>query len=114
MEKQRGVTPMVRRRQVGDGMGGGRNGRCWGAPIFGQTLENTAFFHKKMENRGAPKTAAPTTTHAIPHLTPSYIGGEIEREREREKKKKGAGAIFLLACLREAQKAPRGCLPVSG
>ena len=52
-------------------MGGGRNGRFWGAPILAKTLENTAFFHKKMQIRGTPKTAIPTTTHPIPHLKPS-------------------------------------------
>ena len=62
----------IRGRQLGDGMGGGRNGHFWGAPIFGQTLKNTAFFHKKVQNRGAPKTAVPTTTHPIPQLAPSY------------------------------------------
>ena len=35
--------------QVGDGMGGGRRGRFWGAPILAKTLENTAFF----QNRGS-------------------------------------------------------------
>ena len=44
----------------------------FGAPRFlAKTLENTAFFHKKMQNRGAPKTAVPTTTHPIPQLTTS-------------------------------------------
>ena len=41
-------------RQVGDGMGGGWNGRFWGAPILAKTLENTAFFHKKMQNPFQP------------------------------------------------------------
>ena len=46
----------------------------FGAPRFlAKTLENTAFFHKKMQNRGAPKTAVPTTTHPIPQLTTSYF-----------------------------------------
>ena len=63
----------IRGRQVGDGMGGGRNGRVWGARFLAKTLENKAFFHKKMQNRGAPKTAVPTTTHPIPQLTPSVI-----------------------------------------
>ena len=54
-----------RRRQLGDGMGGGRNGRFWGAPFFGQNLANTAFLNEKMQNRGTPKTAVPTTTHPI-------------------------------------------------
>ena len=41
--------------QAGDGMGGGRNGRFWGAPIFGQNLgKHSVFLHRKMQNRGAP------------------------------------------------------------
>ena len=48
----------------------------FGAPQFlAKTLENTAFFHKKMQNRGAPKTAVPTTTHPIPQLTTSLLLG---------------------------------------
>ena len=48
----------------------------FGVPRFlAKTLENKTFFHKKMQNRGAPKTAVPTTTHPIPQLTPSYSGG---------------------------------------
>ena len=44
----------------------------FGVPRFlAKTLENKAFFHKKMQNRGAPKTAVPTTTDPIPQLTPS-------------------------------------------
>ena len=47
----------------------------FGAPIFlARTLENTAFVHKKMQNRGSPKTAVPTTTHAITLWTPSDSG----------------------------------------
>ena len=65
------VMTKFRGYQVGDGMGGGGNGRLCGAPILAQTLENTAFFHKKMQNRAAPKTAVLITTHPIPHLTPS-------------------------------------------
>ena len=61
----------LRGRQLGDGMGGGRNGRFWGAPIFGQNPGKYGIFHKKMQNRGAPKAAVPTTTHPIPQLTPS-------------------------------------------
>ena len=46
----------------------------FGVPRFlAQTLENIAFFHKKVQNRGAPKTAVPTTTHPIPHLSLSYL-----------------------------------------
>ena len=56
---------------MGDGMGGGRNGRSWGAPIFGQNPGQHSFLPQKMQNQGAPKTAVPTTTHPIPHLTPS-------------------------------------------
>ena len=33
--------------------------------------------HKNMHNRGAPKTAVLTTTHPVPHLTPSYLGGRF-------------------------------------
>ena len=34
---------IIRGRQVGDGMGGGRNGRFGGAPILAKTLKNTVF-----------------------------------------------------------------------
>ena len=41
-----------------------------GAPrLLAKIMENTAFFDKKMQNRGTPKTAVHTTTHPIPHLT---------------------------------------------
>ena len=33
--------------------------------------KNAVFFRVLAENRGAPKTAVPTTTHPIPQLTPS-------------------------------------------
>ena len=62
------LNPLLR-RQVGDGMGGGRNGR-FGAPRCCQDPGKHSIFHKKMQNRGAPETAVPTT-HPIPHLTPS-------------------------------------------
>ena len=40
----------------------------FGVPRFlAKALENTAFFIKKMQNRGAPKTAVPTPSHPIPH-----------------------------------------------
>ena len=65
-----GILGLFRARQVGDGMGGGRNGRFGSAPIFGQNPLKESILHKKMQNWGAPKTAVPTTTHPIPHLTP--------------------------------------------
>ena len=46
----------------------------FGAPrLLAKMLENTAFFRKKLQNRGAPKTAIPTTTHPIPDLMHSEI-----------------------------------------
>ena len=47
----------------------------FGAPRFlAKTLEHTASFHKKMQNRGAPKTAVPipTATHPIPRGPKSW------------------------------------------
>ena len=63
----------LRGRQVGDGMGGGRNGCFWGRPEFWHIfVENAVFSRVLAKNRGTPKKAAvPTTTHPIPHLTPS-------------------------------------------
>ena len=60
-----------RGRQLGDGMGGGRNGHFWGAPIFGQNPEKYSVFPQKYAKSGAPKTVVPTTTHPVPQLTPS-------------------------------------------
>ena len=46
----------------------------FGAPRFCICLwENAVFFRVLAQNRGAPKTAVPTTTHPIPHL-----GGAIQ------------------------------------
>ena len=61
----------IRGRQVGDGMGGGRNGSFWGAPILHIFEENAVFSRVLAQNRAAPKTAVPTTTHPIPHFTTS-------------------------------------------
>ena len=62
---------------MGDGMGGGRNGLFWGAPILGQDPGKYSIFPQRdAKSRGAPKTAAPTT-HPIHHLTPSDIGTEL-------------------------------------
>ena len=55
-------------------MGGGRNGRFWGAPILHLLWKSALFSRVLAKNRGAPKTAVPTTTHPIPHLTPSEVG----------------------------------------
>ena len=52
------------------GMGGGRNGCFWGAPIFHVFVENWCIFQGFGQNWGAPKTAVPTAAHPIPHLTP--------------------------------------------
>ena len=59
----------IRGRQVGDGMGGGWNGRFFSC--FAKTLENKALFRKKKKKK--PKHPVPTTAHPIPHLTPSYF-----------------------------------------
>ena len=67
--------PNLRERQVGDGMGGGRNGRFyWGTPILHLFVEKWCilkFPGVLAKNRGAAKTGVPTTTHPIPHLTPA-------------------------------------------
>ena len=53
---------------------GGRNGRFWGAPILHYFVEKCYIFQDFSQKIGAPpKTAVPTTTHPIPHLTPSDI-----------------------------------------
>ena len=44
----------------------------FGAPRFCIFLWKNAVFSRVLaKNRGAPKMAVPTTTHPIPHLTPS-------------------------------------------
>ena len=46
----------------------------FGAPRFCIFLwRNAVFFRFLAKNRGAPKMAVPTTTHPIPHLTPSEL-----------------------------------------
>ena len=52
-------------------MGGGRNGCFWRAPVFASFCGQSSIFCGFGQNRGTPKTAVPTTTHPIPHLTPS-------------------------------------------
>ena len=49
-------------------MGGGRNGCFLGRPDFASFVENALFSRVLAKNRGAPKTAVPTTTHPVPHL----------------------------------------------
>ena len=39
-------------------MGGGRNGRFWGHPDVGPKPWKIQYFPQKIQNRGAPKTAA--------------------------------------------------------
>ena len=58
-------------------MGGGWNGCFWGAPILHLFVEKCFIFQGFGQNRGAPKTAVPTTTHPIPQLTPSDSLKEI-------------------------------------
>ena len=46
----------------------------FGAPRFCVFLWKNALFSRVLaRNRGAPKTAVPTTTRPIPHLTPSDL-----------------------------------------
>ena len=45
----------LRGRQLGDGMGGGWNGRFWGAPIFGQNPGKHSIFPQKDAKSGCPK-----------------------------------------------------------
>ena len=48
----------VRARQVGDGMGGGKNGCFWGAPIFGPNPGKSPFSTtKKNAKSGCPKNS---------------------------------------------------------
>ena len=44
---------------MGDGMGSGRNGRFWGAPILAKTLENTAFFGAAKNSRSYHHSSHP-------------------------------------------------------
>ena len=64
-------TLLSRGRQVGVGMGGGRNGCFWGAPILHLFVEKCYIFQGFGQKSAAPKTAVPTTTYPNPHLTPS-------------------------------------------
>ena len=61
----------LRRRQVGDGMGGGGNGCFGGRPDFAYVCGKCRILQDFGQNRGPPEAAVPTTTHPIPHLTPS-------------------------------------------
>ena len=60
-------------------MGGGWNGCFLGHPDFASFVENAFFSRVLVKNRGAPKTAVPTTTHPIPHLTPSEKQAGVKR-----------------------------------
>ena len=53
-EREEGV-PWLRGRQLGDGMGGGRNGHFWGAPIFGQNPGKYSIFQGFDAKSGRPK-----------------------------------------------------------
>ena len=67
---------LLRGRQLGDGMGGGRNGRFWGAPILHLSVEKCCIFQGFGQKSGRPKNlAVPTTTDPIPQLTPSELLG---------------------------------------
>ena len=85
-------------------VGGGRNGRFWGAPILAQNPGKYSIFPQKMQNRGAPKTAIPTTTHPIPHLTPSYFlgggGGIAQSSRDMSQN----GVLHRCACVKLSTK----------
>ena len=62
-------------------MGGGRNVCFLGRIDFAYFCGKTPYCPGFCQNRGAPKTAVPATTHPIPHLTPSEqmptIGNKI-------------------------------------
>ena len=79
----------------GDGMGGGRSGRFGGAPVLGQHPGKYSIFQKK-QNRGAPKTAVPTTTHPIPNLTPSYFHLSYQHNRVQSDARYGFGNLPVL------------------
>ena len=68
-------------------MGGGRNSCFWGAPILHLFVQKCCIFEGLGQNRGAPKTAVPTTTHPILHLTPSDF---IPTEHSVKRKEKNA------------------------
>ena len=70
---------------MGDGMGWWLEWPFLGRPDFWpKPWKHTAFFHKIMQNRGAPKTAVlPTTTHPIPHSTSSALVARAVRNAIR-------------------------------
>ena len=52
------ATPKLRGRQVGYGMGGGRNSRSWGTPVFGQNPGKDSIFPQKDVKSGRPKNSS--------------------------------------------------------
>ena len=51
-----------------------------GRPDFASFCGKNALFSRVLaKNRGAPKTAVPTTTHPIPQLTPSEIPHRLDK-----------------------------------
>ena len=90
------LVSFVRGLQLGDGMGGGRNGCFWGAPILHILWKNAVFFRVLAKNRGALKMAVPTTTHPIPQLTPSDFESDKQggSGTEPESKTGTVGTVF--------------------
>ena len=65
------VPSAVRGRQVGDGMGGGRNGCFWGRPDFASLCGKTLYFPGFWPKTGVPqKRPFLPPPHPIPQLTP--------------------------------------------
>ena len=69
----------------------------FGAPRFCIFLWKNAVFSRVLaRNRGAPKTAVPTTTHPIPHLTPSEF---FQRPEMHMSKDRSIRQLFVLCML---------------
>ena len=64
------LLPKIRGRQLGDGMGGGRNGCFWGAPIL-HFWWKMLYFSGFGQKSGRPKNGRSHHHPSHPQLTPS-------------------------------------------
>ena len=61
---------------MGDGMGGGWNGRFWGAPIFGQNPGKYCIFPQKDAKLGRPQNSRSYHHPSHPPLERPLIRGD--------------------------------------
>ena len=86
-------------RQVGDGMGGGWNGRFWGAPIFSQNPGKHCIFPQKDAKSGCPKNGRSNHHPSHPPLDVllqfAHLPETLERDEMRLARENQILKMFL-------------------